>query len=401
MLQRNGYKPILIATETWEPPEDTVFHGVETIKLYPTGQHDPDTKVEQVEEMVELTYKQLKEALPKDARVITHDLIFLPDYTIYNLAARKLAPETDIKWFHWIHSATNPHDVSKERSMFGEHYANALNSPFPNSVICFPNAYDRRRVAANFNFEEDQIIEVPHSTDPTEHMHPLVKRLYDELKLGEVEVLMVYPHRLDRGKASHNNIKFIAACRRIGLKAHLIIPDFQSTGGDKVEYRNELKDLAKNLDVTDRVTFLSEFDDLAQMEVSHDIIMDLFTLSNIFMMPSKSETYSLITQEAMLRGNFCIINHDFMPFRQIFGEQNAIYRQFDGGKISFSGLNGEIETQHGTHAEEFQYWESLAKTIKYWLENDRVLHAKTWVRTQRNPDFIFKEYIEPLLLKDA
>src|SRR3990167_10656202 len=118
--------------------------------------------------------------------------------------------------------------------MYGEKYAEALNSPFANSIIAYPNAYDIPRVARNFNFEEDHIAEVPHSTDPTEGMHPLVKRLYDEKKLGDADVLMILPIRLDRGKYAEANVRLIGAFKQLGISAHLVVCDFQSTGGDKI-----------------------------------------------------------------------------------------------------------------------------------------------------------------------
>lgn len=394
MLKRNGYKPILIVTETWNPPEDSIFAQVETKYMFPTGQHDPDTKVEQVEEMVDITYNQMKEIFPEDAIVLTHDLIFLPDYTIYNLAARKLANERPrMRWLHWVHSATNPRQVAQERAMFGDSFVNALSSKFPNSYICYPNANDTYRVAANFGFEENEIIEVPHSTDPTEGMSPLVQRLYDEKNLGNADVLMVLPVRLDRGKNVEMNVRLIAGFRQIGVRPHLVVCDFQSTGGDKVTYRNELKNLAIELGIEDCVTFMSEFDELTSMEIDHSIILELFTLSNIFMLASKSETYSLIAQEAMLKGNFCMLNYDFPAFRQIYGKK-AIYRGF-GANVDSNGLNGET-TRNWNNI--IQYFQDLAKEIKYWLENDKVIAAKTWVRTRRNPDYVFREHVEPLIM---
>ena len=277
--------------------------------------------------------------------------------------------------------------------MYGEKYAEALNSPFANSIICYPNAYDIPRVARNFNFEEDQVVEVPHSTDPTEGMHPLVQRLYDKKKLGNVEVLMILPIRLDRGKYAEGNVRLIAALKRIGTTAHLVFCDFQSTGDDKVVYRADLKKLAKEQDAEDCLTFMSEFDDIAQMEIPHEIVLDLFTLSNVFLLASKSETYSLIAQEAMLKGNFVILNQDFAPFRQIYGK-NALYKQFDGANIAISGYNGEINT---TYENIDGYYEDMAKALKYYSENDKVFRAKTWVRTKRNPDYTFRRYIEPLI----
>lgn len=402
MLKRAGYNPILIACEGWEPPEDTIFAEIDTKLTFPFAIHDPSAEASQIDETVDLAYQQLNDILPDNAVVITHDLIFLPDYTILNLAARKLSQDRQsIRWIHEIHSATNPQIVSQERNMYGKKYAEALNSSFPNSIIAYPNAYDIPRVARNFNFEEDHIVEVPHSTDPTEGMHPLVQRIYDEKKLGDAEILMILPIRLDRGKYAEANVRLIAACKRLGTLSHLVVCDFQSTGGDKVTYREELKRLAKDLGAEDCLTFMSEFDDIAQMEIPHEVVLDLFTLSNVFLLASKSETYSLITQEAMMRGNLCFLNQDFAPFRQIYGN-NAIYKQFDGSNIAISGYNGEIKTEYGEGNKDIQlHYEDIAKSLKYYLENDKVLRGKTWVRTQRNPDAVFKKYLEPLILKDS
>jgi hypothetical protein len=277
--------------------------------------------------------------------------------------------------------------------MFAGKYAEHLAEKFPNSLVCYPNAFDIPRVARNYNFEENEIVEVPHCSDPTEGMSYLVKKLYNEKKLYEPEILVIHPSRLDRGKYVDACIYLMAGCKEHGVGSHAVICDFQSTGGDKVTYREELKKLAKRLKVLDRVTFLSESDESASMEVSHETIMELFTLSNVFILPSKSETYSLTAQEAMLKGNFCILNHDFGPFRQIYGK-NAIYKQFDGANIAFDGFNGSIDTRHEPILD---YYRAMASAISYYGENEHMFRAKTWVRTKRNPDYVFRTYIEPLL----
>jgi glycosyltransferase involved in cell wall biosynthesis len=189
----------------------------------------------------------------------------------------------------------------------------------------------------------------------------------------------------------------MGGCKDNNMTSHLIFCDFQSTGGDKVLYREELKELALRLGVEDRVTFLSEFDESASMEVSHETVLELFVLSNVFALPSKSETYSLIAQEAMLKGNLCLLNQDFAPFRQIYGK-NALYKQFDGANIAISGFNGEIQTQHSN---EKDYYRAMASNISYYLENEHVLRAKTWVRIRRSPDYVFRNFVEPLIVKES
>lgn len=393
MMKRAGYDPILIACDGWEPPEESIFSQVNTQLIANANSHSANDKIEHIEESVDLLYNQLKDTLPEECVVITHDLIFLPDYTILNLAARRLAKERPkTRWMHWVHSATGPGTLAQERAMFGDAYATSMNEKFPNSIICYPNAQDIPRVARNFSYEEFEVIEVPHSTDPTEGMHPLVQRLYDNLKLGDTEVLIVAPMRLDRGKSPQSIVRVAAACEVEGTSAHIIFCDFQSTGGDKVTLREECKSLANTLGA--KVTFLSEFDDLAQMDVPHEVVLDLFTLSNIFICPSRSETYSLTTQEAMLKGNLCILNYDFPAFRQIYGK-NALYRQFDGAEVAMDGFDGKIDTTH-SNIDDY-YRTRFAVPIKAWLENEHTLRGKTWVRTKRNPDYIFRNYVEPLL----
>lgn len=396
MLTRAGYNPTLIVTDGWDPPKDTIFAKVKTEYLSPVTYQDPPIVNDMFHEDVALVKNQLNDIIPDGATVITHDLIFLPDYVKFHLAARQLAAEKPgIFWLNWVHSATGPNTLINEREMYGETYKELLLSKFPNSIICYPNAQDLPRVARNFQYEEFEVVEVPHSTDPTEGLHPLVQRLYDDKKLGDAEVLIIAPMRLDRGKSPQMIVRVVAACESIGLTAHVVFCDFQSTGGDKVTLREECKALAEQLGVPSSVTFLSEFDDMCQLEVSHDVILDLFTLSNVFVLPSRSETYSLVAQEAMLKGNLCILNHDFPAFRQIYGKK-ALYRQFDGAEIGFDGFDGKIDTSH-TQIDDY-FRERFAIPLKGWLQNDKVLSAKTWVRTKRNPDYIFREYIEPLIL---
>lgn len=392
MLKRGGYEPVLITSEGWNPPEDSIFNQVRTERIF-----RPFTDGDKVDEAFELEVDRLKQELNRiiedDAVVITHDLLFMPDLVKYNVACREIAEQRpSIQWLHWFHSATNPQILIQERSMYSDTYKELLQTKFPNSLICYPNSYDIPRVARNFGYEENEVVEVPHSTYPVEGMQPIVQRLYDSKKLWEAGILMVYPLRLDRGKQAEVNVKIMKGCKDNDMKSHLVFCDFQSTGDDKVTYREDLKRLAEELGVEDRITFLSEFDEASSMESSHQVVLDLFTLSNVFCLPSKSETYSLVAQEAMLKGNLCILNQDFPPLRQIYGK-NGLYKQFSGN-IGIDGLNGEINT---THSNETEWYRSLASAILYYVENEKALSGKTWVRVHRNPDYVFKKFLEPLL----
>jgi hypothetical protein len=205
MFKRAGYKPVLIVSDGWAPPQDSIFSEVETKYLAPVAYQDPPEVNQMFLDDVALIEWQLLGFIPDGSVVITHDLIFLPDYTKHHLAARKVAEKhPGIRWIHWVHSATGPNTLIREREMYGAEYKRLLLEKFPNSTIAYPNSHDIPRVARNFGYEEFEVVEVPHSTDPTEGLHPIVQRLYDEKKLGEAEVLMVYPIRFDRGKKARD-----------------------------------------------------------------------------------------------------------------------------------------------------------------------------------------------------
>jgi glycosyltransferase involved in cell wall biosynthesis len=393
MLIANGYQPTLIATEGWEAPEDSIFSKVKTVKI-PVVPVSNDGGMDATFDEDVYTLKQaLNDILPDEAVVITHDLIFLPDYVKHNVAARAVAQErSSINWIHWIHSATAPGGLIEERKRYTEKYKEMLDERFPNSIVAFPNGYDVPRVARNFSFEEDQIFEVPHPIDVTLGFHPITKRIYKRLELWRPDVFMVYPARLDRGKNLEMNIRYIKGCKDNWMSATLLICDFQSTGDDKVVYREDLKKLAADLGVEDNVHFLSELDPAAQMEVDQVVIRQLLHLSNVFMMPSKSETYSLVTQEALWEGNFLILNHDFPPFRHIYGK-HGIYRQFSSN-IGIDGQNGEITTSYN---DPNAYFLDMARATKYYIDKEKVLGGRTFVRKYRTPEAVFKNHFEPLL----
>lgn len=351
---------------------------------------------EKFESDVEMLKDELLDIFEDGSVVITHDLVFLPDYVKLNVACREIAAQNPtIKWLHWIHSATNPSDLIKERAMFAGKYGEHLSDAFPNSLICFPNAYDIPRVAKNFGYEEPDVVEVPHPTDLSVILTPRLRKLWWDKRLYQNKVLMCYPLRLDRGKQPEMNVRLMRGFKDHNVTSHVVFCDFQSTGGDKVTYRNELKKLADDLDVADRVTFLSEYDESAQMEVGQEEVLLFQTLCNVFLFPSKSETYSLVTQEAMGLGNFCILNHDFAPLRQIYGT-NAIYKPFSSN-IGFDGYNGTIDTEYSDKSEWFK---SLASNVIYYIDHEKTNSGKIFVRTQRNPDYIFTNYLEPLLNRD-
>ncbi len=393
MLLYGGIKPLILVHEGFTPKEAYALEGVELFYLPDVPASNEGQLPEDWKEHKDKLRDALLEALVDVDVVIGHDIISQPAALIHNMSAREVAKSyPQIRWLHWVHSAfsSNIPTNIQEASAIGR-------EKFPNSFIVFPNSYDIPRVAKNFNVEEPDVKWCPHPTDIEEFfgMHEVSRRFIKEKKLLEPEVLLIYPCRLDRGKQPHFLVELIGALKKSRVSAKVVIMDFHSTGGDKVVYRDEMKVQAKELDIENDVIFFSEFDKKFEYEAPQQVVKDLMMISNIFMLPSRSETYSLITQEAILCGNFIILNHDFQPFRSIFGNLPK-YFQFSSN-IGINGFDGATDVKYENIQ---QYFGDIAKYIMYMVRFDKILTLKTMFRRERNLYSVYDEFLKPLLYSE-
>ncbi len=326
--------------------------------------------------------------------VITHDIVFHHHYLAYNVACRELADSYPaVRWLHWIHSAPQgprQHANGDPRS--------ARFMPFPRSLLVYPNAYDVPRVAKHFGVGEDEVRIVPHPVDFDElfDFHPLTRALIERYDLYAPAILAVYPLRMDRGKQPEKLVRLFAELKRMDLTIRLVIASFHSTGRHFLDYREEILREMKELGLsedevvfTNRIELLDDVseDDLRryQVEMPHKVVVDLFHLSNIYVHPSASETYSLVCQEAAACGNLLYLNDDFPPMRDVFGPA-ATYVKFSSSLFTTTYRPSE-------HA----YYAEIARKIVHAVQYEKTIQQRTRLRQTRNLDFVFKHYLEPLL----
>lgn len=337
-------------------------------------------------EMTQETEEALETALADVDVIITHDLIYQAGNNIQDAAASLYAEKHPEKlWLHWIHSATSPRDLNKE-----------VRGKYRNAFICYPNSYDVPRVAANFGYEQPDVKVVPHAMDYVEFfdMHELTARLIKEKDLLQADALCIYPLRLDRGKQPEVMLQIMNQMKRHCKKTiRVVIIDFQSTGGDKAAYRDQMKAwAAKRGWSSDELTFMSEFHESCNLQTPKKIVRDLFLLANVYIHPSKSETYSLTTQEAIACGNMVCLNFDFPAMFSIYGD-GPLYKKFSSAVNMLTGEDGATETKY---QDRDGYMQDVAKALAYHLENQETLKMRTRIRKYRNIQYIFKRYIEPL-----
>jgi glycosyltransferase involved in cell wall biosynthesis len=409
MLLSGGYEITLLVAEGFEAKgiyEETIIRYIPNVPVHNEVKKDEtfDQDVKALEVSLEIILKNIDV-------VITHDIIYQNAALKHNFAARKIAEKyPNLKWLHWIHSATSPVTLANLRPIFTDQYLDLVTQPFPNSYYVFFNYYSIPRIARNFGIPEELVRVVPHPSDLKDVL-ALTNDVYDlaiEKQVFSADAIAVYPIRLDRGKQVEIVIKTMAMLKEFDLKIRLIVVDFHSSGGDKLTYRDQLKAIAIDWGLNeDELIWTSEFKKDWEIEVPHVDVMALMRLANVFIGASVSESYSLITQEAGLNKVISVLNFDFPPTRDIFGP-HAIYRKFSSNIDALSGMDGNTTTEYGPNnisSEERKHHEKLyhketAGMIASKLLSYKDLAFATNLRKTRNLEYVFKKFLEPLLYEE-
>ena len=425
MLLKHGYHPKVFVrkSDVWNcPPENYGLEGVQVIQLpFITLSEDylnDPTFDQEVTQVIDVFESELADI---DV-VLTHDIVYLRDGLKLAVAAREFSEHhPDVRWFHWIHSATSPQRLHAD-GVIQDAHLNFLQKGWHNSKMVFFNHLSTQRIAKNFNVFEHDVEIVPHPTDVCRFLglSPLSTRLYEEKKLYDADFISVIPSRLDRGKQLEWPVAILGALKARGYNVRLVFMDFHSSAGDKLSYRKELKSLGNNWELGEsELTFLSEFDPDTSEQAPHSMVSELFRLANVMIVASRTESYSLVAQEAALSGSLLILNQDFPPMRDIFGH-NALYFQFSSNINSITHLDGDTETAYQDYSSRGKpdflpdslitrepegyrvsgnvaYAQHIALAIEREFQKNKPLAQQQVRLKNRNLFSVFRMFLQPLI----
>lgn len=412
MFKMGGFEPVVIVSEHFQPVD--AYLDVEIRKIPAVNCHNTIKKDETFDADVEKLYESMREHLKDIDVVLTHDYVYQPAALKHNLAARKVAADNPkIKWMHWIHSATPPYTIANLRPFFQEEYLQLIQKPFPNSFYIAFNNISVDSIARNFSVGEEKVKVVPHPIDLAAYygFDEVSTKLFNKMDIASADAISVNPVRLDRGKQVEMVIKTMAELKKINMSVRVIVVDFHSTGGDKVDYREELKNLGIDLGLTPKeLIFTSEFDEKWKTRMEWEQVVKWLQYSNVHINPSVSETYSLTAQEAGVGGAVMVLNQDFPPFRDIYGP-NAIYKKYssnwdvEADLAESYGAGTRTNTNYGPgdapeySRKEFEqrYHHGTAAKIAYHLRYDPSLAMQIKLRKERSLNAVLKNSLEPLM----
>ena len=421
MFTDHDYKIKVLVDQAFQNPGGYWKHPNITYAFGPPMQRSNEGELnDKWRQEADAFYEHLKAELEGYRVCIGHDITLQPAHLIHNIACRRLAKERpDLKWLHWCHSATAPQVRCNNAEV-----SDLIKGKFPNAWYCYPNDWDRKRVALNYECELDEVKTVHHPSDfmslmfgdevnwdDVPNLTPEAKEFLDkkvnypirlskdlvkEFDILNKDVISVYPCRLDRGKQVEWNIRTMAAMKRLDRSVAMIVFDFHSTGGDKIVYKDELIKMGHDWGLTDKeLIFVSKWRPETAYNVPREMVMNLKKIADFHMHPSTSETYSLVVQESVAWRNFLVLNHHTPYMRDLWGSKNVIHEPMSSAVNALTAEEGS--TTISIHDQD-KHFENIAKKILYMIEiGNPVINEWRMIRQTRSLDFVFSHELEPLL----
>jgi len=390
MLKEGGHQPILFVHDNFNADSE-VPEGIEIRKVVPRFTLVDYSQCQPVKSGFDKQVKEIKEALLQNMQdidaVFTHDWIFQGWFLNYNVGMREAAKELKCKWYHWIHSAPSP------RPNKLDYPHNCRYTTMPNSKLIYMNNYDTLRLAEMYGATLDDVRVVYNPLDlRTMHKYSdFTQMLIKRFNLFEADVIQVYPVSSTRfsGKQVDKVIRVLSEIKKQGKSVRFICPNAHANGENEKKAVEDLihKGIEWGLSRQDMI-FTSLEGKRYEMGVPKTVVNELFSLSNLFIFPTLSENCPLILLEAAANKCLLVLNEDFPPLRDFFGE-NALY-------FRFSSL-----IQQTTYPDENKWYSDVAKIILGEMAKNKVLNSFTKLRQKFNREWIMKNQLTPILYENG
>jgi|WetSurMetagenome_2_1015567.scaffolds.fasta_scaffold89060_2 glycosyltransferase involved in cell wall biosynthesis len=364
MIHRAGHIPVLVTLSDFQRNDSGLPDYVEHRPVLPTFQKidyrsvteiTPDHGAISIQSFAAIT-----EELSDVDAFLTHDLMFTGWNLPVALAIQGAAKAMTAPWLHWVHSVP-----SGRRDWWG------LSE---NSKMVYPNHTDRVRCAEAFGTWSENVLVIPHSKDPRRYLFrtELADRIATDYHLMEADFIQTIPVSIDRveHKGLDQIMDIFAAIKRLGNSVRLIVCNAWCNTPEHRETVSLIQERGSKLGLTDRdLIFTSLVEGEAhELGVSQQVVADLMSISNLFIYPTKSESFGLVVAEAALCGQLLVLNASLPMMADVAGFENALY--FNFGSHQQQAINDNWG----------KFYSDIAKIILHRFNENESLRAKTAFR---------------------
>ncbi|MDD4572534.1 MAG: glycosyltransferase [Clostridia bacterium] len=316
---------------------------------------------------------------------VMHDIHYQGWHLMHNVAIRKVQEKlTNIKFIAITHSAP------VNRPPNPKYPFSCRYTPMPNTIYVYPTHSGIAPLAKQYNVPEGKCRVVYNSLDLISYMSDDVISIHSQTDLLSPDILIVYPGRFTTGKKFEKVAALAGAIKKkTELTVKVVFCDFPCMDIQPNIYKAAIRKIAYfyGLEETD-LAFTS---DLGYPKgFPRKGVFELFTLSNLFICPSYSESFGLTVVEAASRGNFLVLNEAVPALEEIGKKFKAYFMRWDARNFGF-------DTKESYRPNEQTYLEENALRIVDTMRDNSVLYAKTLARQKFSPQWVWYNQLQPLL----
>lgn len=316
---------------------------------------------------------------------IMHDILYQGWHLVHNAAIRQAQKSLPgVRFLAFTHSLP----VSRPQKL--EEPFSFRFTAMPNTRFVYPSYSGIEALARQYDVPQGSCAVVYNSLPLLEMLSQDVQKVAGSIDLLNADILAVYPGRLTTGKRFEKVAALAGAIqRKTEQRTRVIFCDFPSADIPGRIYKDTIRMEGQKfgLEAGDMV-FTSDLG--YEQGFPRQGVLELFTLSNLFLCPSYSESFGLTVLEAASRGNFLVLNEAVPALKELGDSLGAYFMRWDARNFGYDTHERYVPSEQA-------YYEEHGERIVNFMREDRSLRAKTRVRTQYHGAWICRNQLMPLL----
>lgn len=335
-------------------------------------------------EEADLIAADLKKNLLDADVCMMHDILYQGWHLVHNIAVRKVQSQLpDLKFIAFTHSL--PVNPPLQRTYpFSARY-----EPMPNTLFAYPTASGIPALSKQYHVAEGKCRVVYNPLPSIELLGDDVGTVHRQWDLLKPDILIVYPGRLTTGKRFEKVAALAGAIQtKTEQQTAVLFCDFPAMDTSGTAYKERIRSTGLQFGLPDdSIAFTSDLG--FPNGYPREAVLELFSLSNLFICPSYSESFGLTVLEAASRGNFLVLNEAVPALEELGKKLHAYFLRWDARNFGFDSHENYLPSERA-------YYENNAEKIVNLMREDRVLYAKTAIRKSYNPQWIWENQLAPL-----